>query len=482
MSQILKKQFIVGTIWSLSGTVGYLLVSLITNVILARIIGPQAFGQIGIIMFFIIIAKVLTESGLSGAIIRKKEVSEEDYSTVFIFNLIISFILCILLILSAHSIAKFYNDNLLKDLLIATSFVLIINAFQIVNNARLVRNLNYKKKSIVEFVAVIISSIVAIVLATVFQAGVWAVVVLQLLTALLITIQLWIYFGPLKTIIFSKKSFGQFYRFGLNTTLASLLNTAFDNIYQLILGKYFAITQTGLFYQAKKLQEVPVGIIKSTTLGVIFSALSKVQDDLDQFGRIYNRIVTLFTIAIGFICLFVFFYAKEIILLLYGANWAGAVFYMQILIVASYFYMQEMLNRNIFKVFDRTEKILHLEIFKKVFQALTILVGVAMRNIEILLYGFLLTSVVSYFVNYYYSRKVFGGFSWFEILMVLKVFFIGTSITVVGNLLKITMSLNGNISFVLLPAFIVLYAFLIKILHVSNIFNEIKYLKKLIVN
>lgn len=480
MNDKLKKQLAIGTFWSLTGRVGYLIVSLATNIILARLLGPKAFGQIGIIMFFIIIARVLTESGLSGALIRKRQVSEDDYSTVFIFNLFVSIILFILIVITANGIAQFYDDQFLKNLLIVTSLVIIINAFQIVNNAKLVHSLDYRKKSIIEFIAILIASICGILAAAKFNAGVWAVVMVQLLTSVLITIQLWIHFGLLKNVVFNVNSFKSLYKFGLYTTLASLLNTAFDNVYQLILGKYFAIQQTGLFYQAKKLQEVPVGVIQSTTLGVIFASLAKVQDDLNQFSSIYNRIVTLFTIAVGFICLFIFFYAENIILLLYGEEWIGAVFYMKILIIASFFFMQEMFNRIIFKIFDHTEKILFLEIIKKTFQALTILIGVIMRRIDVLLYGFLVTSVLSYFINYYWSRKVYDKFSWFEILMIFKVLLIGGCIILLGLLLKNLLQLNGFLSFWLVPLFFVLYICLLQMMKVSKLMDDFAYLKKLL--
>lgn len=482
MTKTLKRKVVVGLFWSFLGQSGYLLISLITNIILARILGPEAFGQIGIIMFFIVIAKVFTESGLSGALVRKKDVSEEDFSTVFIFNLGISILVFILFVLMADFISQFYEDKLLKKLLIVSSLVLIINAFQIVNNTRLIYTLNYRKKSIIEFIAVSIASITSIILASLFNAGVWAVVALQLLTATLITIQLWLYLGPLKTLVFRIDSFKSLYKFGIYTTLSSLINTAFDNVYQLVLGKYFSVKQTGLFYQAKKLQEIPIGVIQSTTHGVLFIALAKVQDDEKQFSSLYVRIITLFTIAVGFICLFIYFYAENIILLFYGKEWIEAVFYMQILIIASFFYMQEMFNRIIFKVFDRTEKILYLEIIKKTFQAVTIFVGMLMQRIDVLLYGFLLTSFLSYFINYYYSRKVFGGFSWYEILTVSKVFIIGFCTVLIGIYLKSAIQIHGFYTFLLFPILLMLYISLIQVTKVSNLITDLTYFRNLIIN
>lgn len=477
----LRKSLIVGTYWSLIGQVGYLFVNLVTNITLARIVGPQAFGQIGVVMFFIVIGKVISESGLSGALIRKQDVNDEDYSTVFLFNLFISIAIFVFFFIIAGIIANYYDDPLLKDLLRVSSLILIINSFQIVNKAKLEHGLNYKKKTKIELIAIIISSVISIYLAIFHEAGVWAVVVLQLLTPLIITTLLWFHFGVLKKIVFSRNSFKLLYRFGLNTTLASIINTAFENVYQLILGKFFAIQQTGFYYQAKKLQEVPVRVIKSTTLGVVYATLSKLQDDLNQFSRLYNKVITLFTIAIGYICLVIFFYANELILILYGEEWLGSVFYIQVLIAASFFYMQEMFNRVIFKVFNRTDKILHLEFIKKTIQAATIVIGIFFHRIDILLYGFLLTSIVSYFINYYVSRKIYGGFSWYEILLLVKVISILSFIFAGGALLKTLFSIDNYYSFILLPFISIGYILLVRLFQISNIQQDMLIIKDLII-
>ena len=473
MSKAFKRSIVTGFFWSFIGQFGYMLVGLIANIILARLLTPYEFGQVGIIMFFIIISKVLTESGLSGALIRKNDATDEDFSTVFVFNLGVSLTLMILLILFSGVIANYYEDAELRNILIASSSVLLINAFQITQNAKLVKDLKFRKKALYEFISIFLASGIGITLA-IYNAGVWAIVAMQICTALLLTFLLWIYEGPLKNITFSKLSFKELYKFGVNTTLASLLNTGFDNIYQLILGKYFAINQTGFFYQGKKLQEVPVKIIRSTTLGVVFSSLSKLQGNSEQFNLFYKRIVTLFTIAVGLICLMVYFYAHNIILLLYGEKWIGAVFYVQVLIIASYFYMQEMFNRVVFKVFDKTEKILYLEIIKKIIQVVSIIIGIITNSITILLYGFLITSILSFFINYYESRKVQKNFSWHELILVVKVAGISVCTSLLGEVLIRTFSLENYQSFYLIPLLLLTFVLSIRIFQISKLEEDLK--------
>src|SRR5690606_28451166 len=181
----LKKSFITGFIWSFVGQTSYLFVALIANVILARLLTPYEFGQVGIVMFFILISKVLTESGLTGALVRKKDATEDDFSTVFIFNLAISVFLFFLLIFSAGFIADFYNNLELKNILIVLSFVLIINAFQFTQNAKIVRDMKFKKQALYAFISVIISSLIGIILAF-LKYGVWALVIMQVCNALIL--------------------------------------------------------------------------------------------------------------------------------------------------------------------------------------------------------------------------------------------------------------------------------------------------------
>src|SRR5690554_6487206 len=472
MDNNFKKSIVSGFIWSFIGQGGYLIIGLVANIILARLLTPFEFGQVGIIMFFIVIAKVLTESGLSGALVRKNDATDEDFSTVFIFNLIISIVLMLLIIGFSGTIANFYDDPQLKYILIASSSVLLFNAFQITKNARLIKDLKFKKKSKYEVLAILCASIIGITLAF-YGYGVWSIVLMQISTALILTLLLWIFEPSIKKLVFRRNSFKSLYKFGVNTTLASMINTAFDNIYQLILGKYFAISQTGLFYQGKKLQEIPVGVLKSTTLGVVFASLSKVQDDLKQFEYLYNKIVTFFTVIVGAICLFVFFYAENIIMLLYGEKWIGAVFYMQILIVSSFFYMQEMFNRIIFKVFDRTEKILHLEILKKAIQSISIIIGVILLNIEVLMYGLLITSIISFFINFYVSRKILGNVKWNEVILVFKVALTSITTGLIGFILNNLFELRMYQTFYLIPVLILIFILGVQLLKVINFKNDV---------
>ena len=473
MTQNLQRSLLINTLWAFLGKFGYLLIGLITNIILVRLLGPKDFGQIGIIMFFISLSTVLMESGLSGALVRKKDTKEIDYSTIFIFNLFVSLLLMVVLISLSGYIADFYQDTNLKLILIISSLVLLINALRISQTVKLIKELQFKRKATYEIVAIAIASVVAIVLAM-NGFGVWALVALQIITALILTTLSLVFVSSIKTYKFSLSVFKEFYKFGMNTTFASLLNTAFDNIYQLIIGRFFLIEQAGYFYQAKKLQEMPVGIIQSATLGVVYSTLAKLQDTPKEFNNLYHNIIKIFTILLAFMCLSIYFYADVIITILYGDKWGESIFYLKVLIVSAFFFLQEMFNRIIFKIYNKTEKILQLELFKKGIQSLTILYGLLTMSIENLLYGFLLTSVVSFFINYYLARKVQNYFRWNDFIIIIKIVLVAVFSVFLCDSIKTALGLNQFQSIVLFPGLLFFYLFSLYILNISNFYYDIK--------
>lgn len=456
-----------------------MLVTLITNIVLARILGPFEFGQVGIVMFFILIAKVLSESGLSGALVRKRDATETDYSTVFIFNLGISMLLAGLLFFSSQFIASFYDNSKLSVLIQVSCVIILLYAFQNIQKTILIKNLEFKKKAFYELISVIPSSIISIISA--YQGlGVWSILIFYISNNIILGIILWRFEYSINKIVFDTTSFKQFYKFGINTTAASLLDTFFDNIYQLILGKYFSLNQTGLFYQGKKLQEIPVGLIKSTALGVMFSSLSKLQYDNQKFNEFYEKANKQLTILTGLICLLLIVYAETIISKLYGVKWIDSTYYLQLLSIASFFYIQEIFNRLIFKVFDQTKNIIILEVVKKIIQSSTIVLGLVSKSIEILLYGFIFTSICSYFLNYYYSIKLYDKFRWKTIFQTLSIFLL-VILTILGTKYFVYLfQLEENTLILLLPIIVCMYLCLVYFSQISNPFKDIKEIKKIL--
>lgn len=452
----------------MTGQVGYIVIGLFGTIILGRLLSPDDFGVVGIAMFFVGLFNVLIESGMGGALVRKEDVTKTDYSTIFVFNLVVSLFLCISLVISAPFIADFYKQPHLKNVLIVLSSILIINAFTITQNAKLVKNMQFKKRGFYKFLSLFLAVLISIYLAYIGK-GLWAIVSMQVLSAFFLMLLLWMREGGFGGFSFSKKSFKEMSSFGLFTTLSAILNATFDNIYQLILGKYFSISQVGFYYQAKKLQEAPDTVYKLVILQVFYAHLSKLQSKLNEFKLSYNIIAKICAILLGLTTCLVYTYAEEVVYIILGQKWEGSVFYLRILVVSGFFTLQEMVNRNIFKIFNQTHKILYLELLKKSIQTVSIVVGVIYKDISLLLYGLIITSVLSYFINFYFSRKIVDEISKKEIFSFLKIVFAAILTTFTANLLFTELKIESYFKLMILPIYLILYMFLLHILKVQDI-------------
>lgn len=469
----LENRFRRGISWSVIGQFVFLLIMFTTNVVLARIVSPREFGVIAIASFFISISNLMTDSGLSGALVRKNDVNDVDYSTMFIFNIVISLTLYIILFSSSSYIQDYFQIEKLSVYLKLLGLVFIISSFQIVQKTKLEKKLLYKTIYRYNIGSALISSFISISLA-IAGLGIWALIIQQILYAFSLSLLYWISQERPKVFVFSIRSFKGLFKFGLYTTSASLLDTVFDSAYQLLLGKFFNLTQTGFYYQAKRLAIMPVSIINTITQGVVYSTLSLVQEEKDKFNYMYINIVRVLTAIVGLISLLIYLYSREILFFIYGGRWVDASFYLKLLSLGSFFTMQELFNRILFKVFNRTEKIFILEIIKKALILASMVLGVYLRSIEVLMYGYVITSVVSYFINYYVSRTIYiSKSSIFGLVYTMKVV-CAIAITILLNFtINKIFIVNDFHNLFYLPIFIISYIFTLQVLDVVNLKRDI---------
>ncbi len=403
-----KKSLKTGLFWTSGGQLLTVILSLGVNIVLARYIKPSDFGAMGIVMFFILLSDVLAKGGLAGALIRMKEVTRDDYSTVFVFNLVVSSAIYLILFLLSGYIAAFYESKVIRPLLLVSGLTIIVNAFQLINITNLIRLFKFKQRFIYQFSSTFFAGVISILMAY-YGMGIWALALFPLSNSIFLTFILIYFEGFAGGVSFNKESFNRTYKFGVNTSLATLLDTIFENIYSLVLGRYFNLSQVGFLYQAQRLQKVPNNVLNSFSQRVLFPVLAQKQDDTATFNNLFSRVVTVFTVLVGMIVVLIFTFAEDIIVLLLGKDWLGSVFYLKAFIVASFFYMQEQFNRVIFKVYDQTNHILFLEILKKCVQLVTIFIGIYLENLEVLIWGFVLTSIFSFLINFYFSRKIISS-------------------------------------------------------------------------
>jgi O-antigen/teichoic acid export membrane protein len=474
----IKRDFITGTFWTVSAQLVSLLIILVSNIILARLLAPEDFGKLGIIMTFILVANIFTNAGLSGALVRKKQSSLKDFSTVFIFNIIISLFFCLIYLFLSGYIADYYGDPQLKLLLIASSSIIIISSFQVVQNAKLVIAMRFKEKSIAMLASSIIGVLVGISFAYFLNAGAWSLILIPISSNIVLTVLYWYYAGFFFNLNFSKTSFKNLLAFGVNTTLASVLNIVFDNIYQLILGRMFSLNIAGFYYQAKKLQDVPISIINNLSQGVIYSGLAKIQDNKVALQNFYKTMIRFFTTFLGLMSLLLIVFPDFILETLFGPKWLESSFYLQMLSIVGFFYSQELINKVIFKVYNRTDILLRLEFVKKIAQSFTIVIGIYFNSIVLLLSGYIFISLFSYLLNYYSTKRVMEMLDNLEQLIVFKIVLIA-AICIAFKYGFHFLGIENNL--ILIPAIIILYLFMasaFKVLQLNNLKQGLKFIKK----
>lgn len=351
-------------------------------------------------MFFIIVSNVIASGGLGGALVRLTHVTDDDYSTVLVYNVFVSFIFFILIFSFSGFIAEFYNDRSLRLPLRVLSFIILINAFHIVNLTKLVKELNFKLKTIIQVLSMSISSILAIALAA-FNLGIWSLVAMQISISVCTLILLWYYLGIFIRFKFVQESFNKVFNFGMNTTLASVLNTAFNEIYSVLIAKIFSLDQAGYFYQARKLQSISISVFNSLTQGPLYATLAKFSNDKSILISYYKKITQIFLFFVGLIIIILYCNADFIITAIYGEKWFESIYYFRLLLLASLFIIQIYFIRILFKLEDKTKFILRVEIFTKLLQVISIVFGIIYNSAEWLLYGLIGSSAIGVFISVY---------------------------------------------------------------------------------
>ena len=205
MSSSLKDKTISGMIWSSLQRFGTMGISFISNIVLARLLTPDDYGCIGMLMIFIALSNTFIDGGFGSALIQKKRPTSEDYSTIFYWNIFLSVVLYAVLFFCAPIIADFYDIALLSKVLQVQGVILIINALGIIQANQLRKQLKFKAIAQVTLIASIVSVIVAIAMAY-MGCGIWSLVTQQIVTSLVTTILYWAYSSWRPLMFFSLNS------------------------------------------------------------------------------------------------------------------------------------------------------------------------------------------------------------------------------------------------------------------------------------
>ncbi len=401
----LKKDTLSGVKWSSIERFSVHGINFIIGILLARLLSPSDFGTVAMVNIFYAVSRTFYNSGFQNALIRKKERSEDDYCTVFIFNTVIAVVCYIILFIIAPWVAEFFNTPVLCSILRVQSVCLVINAFGAVQVARLTIAIDFKGLAKRAVTASICSGVTGVVLAY-CGWGVWALVAESMVSSTLNMLLVWFYSKWRPKLRFSWKSFHEMFSYGSKLLLSNLLNTVYNNLTPLIIGRFFSAKDLGFYARGTRFSKFPVENINGVLKRVTFPILAKVQDDTKRLINAYRKYICMTSLCIFFACMLLAALSKPFILFLLTEKWEQAIIYLQIYSFSAMFAHVGSINLNLLQVIGRSDLFLRLEVIKKIISTAILFAAIPFGVIGICVSKIIYTQI-SIFINTYYTGKLF---------------------------------------------------------------------------
>lgn len=397
MTESLKQRTGFAIFWSFIDKGGQQILQLAFGIVLARILLTSDFGTFALLAIFTAIANILQESGFSSALIRKKEPSKADLASVFYFNIGISFLVYLILFLSAPAIGWFYEKPILAPLARITFLSFIFNAFAIIQNVVLIRRMDFKTNTKITLISSIIAGSIAVLLA--WQGyGVWALATQLTLQTFLRSLLLWLFVKWIPQSGFSFDRIKEMFPYSSRLLATSVMNQFCSNLYANIIGKYFSTHQAGVYSQANKFSIIPQSVISDGVRTAAFPALSKIKEDSEYMKKAYRKVVRI-TAFISFpVAFLVVVIAKPLILILITEKWADAISLLQILAIGGAFFPLLSLTTTLLQTIGRSGLILKLEMFRNIL-ALATLIFTAQMGVTEIVIGISNVSFIAFIVS-----------------------------------------------------------------------------------
>lgn len=399
-----QEKVISNFIWRFAERCGAQGVSFVVSIVLARLLAPEAYGTIALITVFTTILNVFVDSGLANALIQKKAADDVDFSTVFYFNIFICLILYAGVFFSAPAIASFYNDSELVPVIRVLSLTLIISGIKNVQQAYVSRTLQFKRFFFATLGGTIGAAIVGISMAY-LGFGVWALVAQQIFNELVGTIVLWITVRWRPRAFFSFSHLKGLLSFGWKLLVSSLLDTVYNNLRNLIIGKMYSSADLAYYNQGDKFPKIIVTNINTSIDSVLLPTMSNVQEDHISVKRMTRRSIKTSTYIMAPLMMGLAFCAEPIVRLILTDKWLPCVPFLQIFCITYMFYPIHTANLNAIKAMGRSDLFLKLEIAKKAI-GMILLLSTMWFGVMAMAYSLLVSTVTSMIINSWPNRKL----------------------------------------------------------------------------
>jgi O-antigen/teichoic acid export membrane protein len=401
----IKNSIIRGVLWSAVEKFSVQIGQFVIFIFLARLLTPKDFGLVGMLAIFIAVSQTFIDSGMERGLIQKQDRSLIDFSTVFVFNFLVSVFFYCVLFCVAPAIAVFYKSPQLVLLTRILTLDLIFNSFSIVQRSKLIIDVDFKTLAKINFFSVVVGGSVGI-LCGYYGLGVWSLVVQNLLRSILSLLMFWATGSWKLSFKFSKQSFKVLFGFGSKLLLAGLYAQTLNNIYNIVIGRAYNAESLGLFTRARQFNELSAGTVAVILNQVTFPVLSSLQNDQTRMVYVYKRVIRMTALLNFPVMTLLFFLAKPLVFLLLTDKWSQMVTLLQIMCFAYVFYPTSFINMNILNAIGRSDLFLKADLLKFPFVVLTLIISIPL-GIKAMTVGFVITSFIAFLINSYYPGKFF---------------------------------------------------------------------------
>ena len=404
MGQTDNKSVFSNFIWRFAERCGAQLVTFVVSIVLARLLMPEDYGTIALVTIFTTIMQVFVDSGLSTALIQKKDADDLDFSSVFYFNFVVCIVLYLVMFFAAPFIASFYDIPELTPVVRVISLTIVISGIKGVQQSFVSRNMLFKRFFYATLGGTIFSAFLGIAMAYA-GLGVWSIVAQQLSNTAIDTLILWITVKWRPKLMFSWKRLKGLLGFGWKMLCSSFLDKVYNNLRSLLIGKIYSSADLAYYNEGKKFPNLIVTNINTSIDSVLLPAMSKEQDDMNKVKNMTRRsiMVSCYIMAplmIGLACC-----AKNVVTIVLTEKWLPCVFFLQIFCITYMFYPIHTANLNAVKAMGRSDLFLKLEIWKKVI-GMILLMSTMFISVKAMAYSLLISTLASMIINSWPNRKL----------------------------------------------------------------------------
>ena len=402
-----------GLFWKFAERSGAQIIQFIVQIVLARLLTPADYGVIGLITVFIAISSVFAQSGLGQALVQRKNIDNEEFSTVFYFSLAFSVVIYAILFAIAPIIANFYNEPILTKVVRVLGITVIIGAVNSVQHSYVQKTMQFKRFFWSTLFGTIVSAFVGIYMA--YRGyGVWALVAQQMTNQIIDTLVLWFTVKWRPILIFSLSKARRLFSFGWKMLCSSLIDTVYNNIYSLIIGKFYSPSSLGYYNRGKQFPMLIIQNINTAIDSVLFPVMSEAQEEKERLKSMVRRSITTSTFFIFPAMAGLAAVAKPLTLILLTDKWLPAVPFIQFCCVTYAFWPVHTANLQAIKAVGRSDIYLKLEIVKKVVCILILIVTIPF-GLYSMMWGSCASTLICSFINAFPNKKLLGYSYWEQV-------------------------------------------------------------------